>query len=82
MPLFTRCNIGLGCPQNVSEVSGQNTPLVIYYKLLFIIFGVCLKTSWFGVNANELHIPALSPEEGVECTSHLTTVRLQMLFYV
>ncbi len=31
MLLFTRCNISLRCPQNVSEVSAQNTPQIIYY---------------------------------------------------
>jgi len=34
MPLFTRCNIGLSCPQNMSEVSAQNTPQIIYYTML------------------------------------------------
>ncbi len=32
-------------------------------------FGVCLKTSWFGMYANVLHIPAPSPEEGVASMS-------------
>ncbi len=34
MPLFTRCNRSLRCPQNMSEVSTQNTPQIIYYIIL------------------------------------------------
>ncbi len=34
MPLFTVCNISLWCPQNVSEVSAQNTPQIFYYIIL------------------------------------------------
>ncbi len=69
MPLFTRCNIGLGCSQNV-PVKFQ---LEIPYRLFIIKSGrynfwggskkravlVCIT-----LNANELHIPTLSSEEG------------------
>ncbi len=73
MPLFTIYNIGLGCAQKgVCEVSAQNTQHIIYYNSWKIIFGVFLKRAdldYMALNANELHIPAPSPEEGVAYTS-------------
>ncbi len=51
MPLFTRCNIHLGCPQNAS-VKFQS-------KIPNNTFGV------YHLKANELHSPAPSPEEGI-----------------
>jgi len=59
MPLFTRCNIGLRCPQNVF-VKFQ---LKIPHKN--VIFGACLKMSCFGVYHLELHIPDLPLDEAV-----------------
>jgi len=38
MPLFTRCNIGLGYPQNVCEVLAQNTLQLFYYNHLKMSF--------------------------------------------
>ncbi len=46
MPFFTRCNISLGCPQNVSEVSAQNTTKIIYYNVI--------KCHFWGVSKKEL----------------------------
>ncbi len=67
MPLFTRCNIGLGCPQNVSVKFQPKLPnrsfIITAGKCHF--FGVCLKRAGLeciALNANEQHIPALSPE--------------------
>ncbi len=34
MHLFAESNISLRCPENVSEVSAQNTPQIIYYIIL------------------------------------------------
>ncbi len=31
---FKRCNLSLRCPQNVSEISAQNSPGIIYYIIL------------------------------------------------
>ncbi len=61
------CNIG---PQNVSvkfQPQIPNRSFII--TAVNIIFGVCPKTSRFGVYANELHIQAPSPEEGIAYTS-------------
>ncbi len=58
MPLFTRCNIGLGCPQNVS--------------VKFHFWGVSKKRAdlkCIALNAKELHIPAPAPQESVTYTS-------------
>ncbi len=49
MPLFTSCNIGLGCPQNVSvNFSAKNTHRS-FITTENVIFGVCLKNSCFGL---------------------------------
>ncbi len=67
MPLFTRCNIGLGCPHNVS-VKFQ-LPQIIYYNMCNMSFlGREIKKKravlvCITLNAYELHIPAPSSEE-------------------
>ncbi len=70
MPLFTRCNIGLGCPQNVSVKFQPKISNRSFIKQLEnVIFGGVSKKradlECMALNANELHIPAPSPEEGV-----------------
>ncbi len=61
MPLFTICNISLWCPQNVSEVSAQNTPQIISYMILKMpIFSGRRNTLIFvpvSLNPNELLLP-------------------------
>ncbi len=61
MPLFTICNVSLWCPQNVSEVSAQNTPQIIYYMILKMpILSGSRNTLIFvpvSLNANELLTP-------------------------
>ncbi len=74
MPLFTRCNIGLGCPQNMSVKFQPKIPnrsfILTAGKCHF--WGVSKKRAvleCITLNANELHISATSPEEGVAYTS-------------
>ncbi len=61
MPLFTICNISLWCPQNVSEVSAQNSPQIIYYIILKMpIFSGSRNTLIsvpVSLNSNELLLP-------------------------
>ncbi len=47
MPLFTRCNIGLGCPQNVSVKFHAKIP----HRSFIITAGKC---HFWGVSKNEL----------------------------
>ncbi len=47
MPLFTRCNIGLGCPQNVSVKFQPKIP----NRSFIIIAGKCY---FWGVSKKEL----------------------------
>jgi len=54
MPLFTRCNIGLGCPQNVF-VKFQHKIPKIYYNHLKISFLGPVSKSITILNVNELH---------------------------
>ncbi len=65
MPLFTRCNIGLGCPENVSVKFQAKIP----HRSFIITTGKCHFWGDFGVYANYLHIPEPSQEEGVAFTS-------------
>ena len=71
MPLFTRCNIGLGCPQNVFVKFQHPTPQLLYYNHLKMSFlGPVLKRAVLvctTLNVNELHIPTLPLDEGVTC---------------
>ncbi len=46
MPLFTRCNIGLGCPQNVSKFQAK-----IPHRSFITTAGKC---NLWGVSKNEL----------------------------
>jgi len=64
MPLFTRCNIGLGCPQNVF-VKFQHKIPKIYYNHLKISFLGPVSKSITILNVNKLHIPTLPLDEGV-----------------
>ncbi len=70
MPPFARCMIGLGCPQNVSVTFQPKIPhrsfIITTGKGHF--WGVSKKRAdlkCMALNANELHIPASSQEEGV-----------------
>ncbi len=73
MLLFARCNIDLECPQNVSV---KCLPKILNKSFIItagkFIFGVCLKRGdleCMALSANELLIPAPSPEEDVAYTS-------------
>ncbi len=74
--LFTRYNIGLGFPQNVSVKYQSQIP----HRSFIISAGVChfldmskkradLECMVLNANELQLHIPAPSPEEGVADTS-------------
>ncbi len=74
MPLFTRCNIGPGCPQNVSVKLQPKIP----NRSFIITAGKChfwgvsknrADLECMALNENELHIPVLSPEEDIAYTS-------------
>ncbi len=70
MHFFTICNIGLGCPRMcLWSFTPKIHHISIYYNSWKCHFwGVSKKDLiWSGMalNANELHIPAPSPEEGV-----------------
>ncbi len=71
MPLFTRCNIGLGCPQNVTMKFQPKIPHISFIiQLENVIFGVPKKRAdleCMALNANELHIPA--PSISLHCIS-------------
>ncbi len=77
MPLFTRCNIGLGCPQDASVKFLPKIPnrsfIITVLKCHF--WGVSKKRAdleCIALNANELHIPAPSPEDvSLHCISNL-----------
>ncbi len=47
MPLFTKCNIGLGCPQNVSVKFQAKIP----HRAFIITAGKCI---FWGVSKNKL----------------------------
>ncbi len=76
MPLFTRCNIGLGCPQNVSVKFQAKIP----NRSFIITAGKCHFWGGFkkkadleciALNANELHIfpPRLQKRASRICVS-------------
>ncbi len=65
MPLFTWCNIGLGCPQNVSVKFQLKIPhrSFIITSGKYHFWGMSKKRDVLvriTLNANELHIPAIS----------------------
>ncbi len=61
MPSFTIGNTSIWCPQNVSEVSAQNTPRIIYYIILKLAILSGSRNTWIFVpaslNPNELLLP-------------------------
>ncbi len=88
---FTWCNMSLRCPQNVSEVSAQNIPQIIYYIVLkmHILSGsrdarlsmsITLKSCVFWEHISEVHTQkaAVTRNESTKLSSLSSLIALKL----